>query len=119
MSERHHVGNTSELDTSGSRLLTEIDGVEIAVFRHDDEFYALANYCPHQGGPLCEGELQGKVCLDDDEWSWTYDDNETYLACPWHGWLFDITTGESVDHETQAVPTYEVTISDGEVYVRL
>lgn len=119
MSERHHVANTSALDSPGTRLLTEIDGVEIAVFRRDGEYYALSNYCPHQGGPLCEGELQGTVCLDDDEWSWSYDEDERYIACPWHGWLFDVTTGESADHESWTVPTYEVTVSDGEIYVRL
>lgn len=49
---------------------------EIAVFNVDGEFYALANTCPHQGGPIADGFLEGPL-----------------ITCPWHAWCFDVRTG--------------------------
>ncbi|MBI4568868.1 MAG: Rieske 2Fe-2S domain-containing protein [Planctomycetes bacterium] len=52
-------------------------GREIAIFNVNGVFHALDNTCPHVGGPLGEGDLAGSV-----------------ITCPWHGWQFDVTTGE-------------------------
>jgi nitrite reductase/ring-hydroxylating ferredoxin subunit len=41
-------------------------------------FYALDNNCPHNGGPLAKGTLDGSV-----------------LQCPWHGWRWDVTNGKN------------------------
>lgn len=48
----------------------------IALVNVDGQFYAVDGICPHQGGPLGKGRLEG-----------------TMLACPWHGWQFDVSTG--------------------------
>ena len=52
----------------------------IALFNVDGEFHALDGICPHQGGPLGKGKLTGCV-----------------VTCPWHGWQFDVRTGQ---HQT-------------------
>lgn len=114
---RHRVAEAAELADDGSRVLVEIEGVEIAVFRVGDDYHAVANHCVHQGGPVCEGELRGRTTVADDGWDWEYDDSGKYVVCPWHGWLFDVTTGVSPDDDRYAVPTYDVTVDDGEVYV--
>jgi nitrite reductase (NADH) small subunit len=54
----------------------------VALFNVEGLFYALDGICPHQGGPLGKGELHG--CI---------------VTCPWHGWQFDVTTGQ---HQTSA-----------------
>lgn len=117
MTQRHRVADIDELAKDGCRVIAEVNGQEIAVFRHDGELYALANYCVHQAGPLCEGGLMGRVTTDDVGWDWTYDDEEKYVVCPWHGWMFDITTGRNPKDERYAVPTYEVAVENGSVYV--
>lgn len=114
---RHKVADADDLAGDASRVIAEVDGVEIAVFRIEGTYHAVANFCVHQGGPVCEGELRGRTTVADDGWDWEYDDTEQYVVCPWHGWLFDVTTGVSPDDEQYAVPTYDVTVEDGAVFV--
>ena len=116
MTRRYAVADASELSEDGSRVIAEVNGQEIAVFRYDGEYYALANYCIHQAGPLCEGALTGNISMEEDDWDWVYDDDEKYIVCPWHGWTFDITSGRSVKDERYGVPTYDVEVEDGTVY---
>lgn len=114
---RHRIASTDELNEDGARVITEVSGQEIAVFRHDGEYYALANFCVHQSGPLCEGEVTGDFRLGEDGWSWEHDDDEKYIRCPWHGWVFDITTGENTSDDRYAVPTYDVELEGDDIVV--
>ena len=50
---------------------------EVAIFNVGGELFALENTCPHQGGPLADGWLEGPM-----------------ITCPWHGWCFDVRTGK-------------------------
>jgi nitrite reductase/ring-hydroxylating ferredoxin subunit len=116
MTERHPVAVTDEFSGDGSRVITEIEGREIAVFQYDGEYYAVANYCIHQAGPLCEGALSGHMATDEENWDWVYDDEEKYVVCPWHGWMFDITTGQSPKDDRYGVPTYDIEVEDSTIY---
>ena len=114
---RHRVARVEELATDGARVIKEVAGQEIAVFRIDGELYAMANYCVHQAGPLCEGRLTGRTVFDADEEEWHYEDDGSVVRCPWHGWRFDVRTGRSLQSERYAAPTYDVKVIDGDVYV--
>jgi len=114
---RHHVVSTDELEST-DRVIAEIQGREIAVFDVDGEYYAVANYCVHQGGPACEGLLSGTVSMS-DEMELTYDREDEIVACPWHGWEFDVKTGKHLARSNYALPTYDVVVEDGEIYVEL
>ncbi|THE64186.1 Rieske (2Fe-2S) protein [Salinadaptatus halalkaliphilus] len=116
MCGRHKVTDEAAIADPGERVLTEVKGVEIAVFNVDGDYHALANFCPHQSGPLCEGPTQGRVTVDDDL-EWAYDDEERNVVCPWHGWIFDVTTGTNIDAEQYTVPTYDIEVEDGEVFI--
>lgn len=116
MTERHAIADVEEFEGDESRVIAEVEGQEIAVFRHEGEYYALANFCIHQAGPLCEGALSGSISTDEDGWDWVYDDEERYIVCPWHGWMFDIETGRSPKDERYAVPTYDAVVENGTVY---
>jgi nitrite reductase/ring-hydroxylating ferredoxin subunit len=118
MATRQKVANVDDFPEDGSRVFAEIGGIEVAVFRIDGRYHAVANYCVHQGGPLCEGDLTGRYEVGEEGWEWTYDSAEKNVLCPWHGWKFDVTTGKNVDDERYAVPTYEVEVENGEVFVR-
>lgn len=69
---------------------------KVALCRVGGAVHAVTNVCPHQGGPLGEGYMEGAV-----------------LTCPWHGWRFDVTTGRSTSHPEITIPSYRVT-QDGE-----
>ncbi|MFD1571836.1 Rieske (2Fe-2S) protein [Halorubrum laminariae] len=113
----HHVIAAEDI-ADGERIIVEVSGREIAVFNSNGELHALSNYCTHQGGPACEGLLGGTLDVDeDDELVWAYEDE--IVACPWHGWEFDITDGTHTASNDYRLPTYDVHVRDGEVYVEL
>jgi len=114
--EEHHVGDATDLDV-GDHLLVEVNDIEIAVYCTKDGYFALANYCVHQGGPLCEGPVTGSLTNDGDG-SLCYDDENQVVRCPWHNWEFDVETGEHLSRPQYNQPTYEVRERDGELYVR-
>ncbi len=118
MPTRYKVANTEDLDEDGARAFADVEGVEVAVFNIEGEYHAVANYCVHQGGPLCEGDLRGRYGVGEDGWEWTYDDTKQHVVCPWHGWKFDVTTGKNINDERYAAPTYDLEIEDGEIFVR-
>jgi NAD(P)H-dependent nitrite reductase small subunit len=90
--------DTTEVAVGAGKLVT-IGDREVAVFNVEGVFHAIDNECPHRGGPLAEGELEG--CL---------------VQCPWHAWRFDLTTGESVTDDL-TVARYDVRVEDGAVLV--
>jgi 3-phenylpropionate/trans-cinnamate dioxygenase ferredoxin component len=65
-------------------------------------FFAIQHACLHLGGPLGEGRLEGCV-----------------LSCPWHGWQYDVRTGQNEFDLAIQLRTYDVQVDDGEVRVRL
>ncbi|MFB6135410.1 MAG: Rieske (2Fe-2S) protein [Halobacteriaceae archaeon] len=107
--EPHEVCPAADLPP-GERRVVEVGGRSVGVFNVDGEYHALTNVCPHQRAPLCEGTLTGTTSaegVDDVEWE---RDGEV-LVCPWHGWEFDVTTGESVfDPHRWSVTTYETDV---------
>lgn len=79
-----------------------IGGTAIAVARIAGSHYAVANTCPHAGGPLGDGKLDG-----------------THVTCPYHGWKYDVTTGTCVTQPSVTVRTYRVQIVGDAVCVEL
>jgi nitrite reductase/ring-hydroxylating ferredoxin subunit len=113
----HHVAAADDVG-DGERVIVDIEGREIAVFHTNGEFHALSNYCTHQGGPACEGLLSGTLDVDgDDELVWRREDE--IVACPWHGWEFDVTDGSHTASDRYRLPTYDVRVLDGELYIKL
>lgn len=109
MTKRFEICPVSEFPP-GERRLVELDGIPIGIFNVDGTFHALQSVCPHQLAPLCEGTLTGTTAAPDvGEYEWEKDGE--VIRCPWHGWEFDITTGESVfnPHRTR-VRTFETTV---------
>ena len=84
----------------GSGKTVEVDDRPIAVFNCDGTFYAIDDTCPHQGGPLGEGELAGTV-----------------VTCPWHEWRYDIRTGVNTDDAACTIGTYSVKVEGDDLFV--
>lgn len=114
------IGSRSRLE-DGTRLMVEVDGVEIGVFEHAGRLFAFENRCLHQGGPVCEGTLLGRVerLLDEGgrDLGGAFSEREIHLICPWHGWEFDLDSGCSVAYPELRLRRYQVLERDGDVYV--
>lgn len=110
---RHIVGRASELPP-GERKIVEAEGRSIGVFNVHGQFYALRNRCPHQAAPLCLGSVKGMTMPSrPGEYVWARDGE--ILRCPWHGWEFEITTGQSIfNPHKMRVKSYQVTVEPDE-----
>ena len=97
----------------GERKIVEIAGRPIGVFNVGGEFFALLNRCPHQGGPLCLGRLSGFL-RSATPGEYAYSRPGEILRCPWHGWEFDVRTGQSwFDPGQVRVRRYDVVVEPG------
>lgn len=99
----------------GSRKIVSVDGISIGVFHLPKGIYAVRNYCPHQGAPLCRGSLHGTYR---PAGAAAYEPalEGRVLRCPWHGWEFDVVTGKGLFDARTRVAVYEVEVSEtGEI----
>ncbi len=109
---KHVVATVAEIPP-GSRKLVNVRGRSIAVFNLGGEFFGLFNRCPHQGGPMCEGILTGLI-ESDEPGHYKYSRKGEIIRCPWHGWEFDIRTGQSwCDPARVRARRYAVAIEPG------
>ena len=86
----------------GERKLIDAHGQAVGVFRIGGKWYAISNSCLHRGGPVCSGKLDGLV-----------------ITCPWHGYQYDLPTGQLLLDPSTALPTYQVILEGGNVYVEV
>jgi len=93
------VASLSEL-TPGTTRMVEAQGKEIALYNVDGKVYATTNICPHQGGPLAEGILEG-----------------TSIICPWHAWAFDVCSGTSPVNPRMKIDVYPVKVENDDIFV--
>ena len=117
MSERTAVCSVEELPP-GAMKLVELGAYGVGVYNVGGSFYAIANFCTHEGAPLCAGFVGGTNEFDPDEPGGLRRAREGRIVrCPWHQWEFDITTGENLANPRKRVRTYDVAVVDGKVYV--
>ena len=110
---KHVIAPVGELPP-GSRKFVNIDDRPIAIFNIRGEYFGLLNRCPHQGAALCEGPLFG-LARSSDPGEIEYTRLGEIIRCPWHGWEFDIRTGQSwCDPDSVWVRRFEVTVQPGE-----
>ena len=108
---KHVVARVDEVPP-GARKIVEVGGRSIGLFNLGGDFFALRNRCPHQGGPLCEGRVWGALEADRPG-ELRYSRGGEILACIWHGWEFDIRTGQSwCDPARLRVKRYDVEVVD-------
>ena len=97
----------------GERKIVEVDGRAIGVFNVRGEYFAVLNRCPHQGGPLCTGNTHGFL-ESASVGEYRYSRPGEILRCPWHGWEYDLRTGQSwFDPAHVLVRRYDVSVEPG------
>ena len=102
----------------GTRKLAEVNGRAIVVFNLGGEFFALNNRCPHRGGSLFHGKQTGLVEADGPG-RYCYSRPGEIIRCPWHGWEFDIRTGQSYcDPKRFRARAYPVNVEPGSSVVK-
>jgi nitrite reductase/ring-hydroxylating ferredoxin subunit len=101
----------------GERRMVEVNGRSVGVFRRGDSFYALRNQCPHQGGPLCIGAIAAWP-VSSGPGDVGMDESVMLLACPWHGWEYDLATGQSfLGPGNPRARHYDVSVTSGRALV--
>ena len=99
MTARVHVADVDAVPPGTARVV-EVGGRSIALCNVEGTFYAIDNLCPHRGGPLGEGDVEGQI-----------------VVCPWHGWRWDVTTGANANNPAVQVSCYSVTVEQGTIFV--
>jgi nitrite reductase (NADH) small subunit len=96
------IGDLADIPRRGARRVRGAGaGLPVAVFRTaDDRVFALFDRCPHKAGPLSEGIVQS--CA---------------VACPLHGWVIDLETGEAEGPDEGRVPAVAVKIEGGRILI--
>jgi len=112
--------NVGSFDAFPERSVTVVEagGREVGIVRWNGSVYALANVCTHQRGPLCRGTL-GSRLVGGAPGTMELDDDGPVIACPWHGWEFDVRTGRAIWDERYAVRTYPAEVEGADVVVEV
>jgi nitrite reductase/ring-hydroxylating ferredoxin subunit len=108
------VGRVDELPP-GSVTIVPVGKFGVGVFNVNGSYFALTNYCPHRGGPLCLGPIVGAVSAGDRPYEIRYHRPGEFVRCPWHGWEYEIRTGRAVAYPDKSIRTHPVTVRDGMV----
>jgi len=95
------VVRASEVPPGQGRVV-QAGAKSLALFNVEGVFHAIDNTCPHRGGPLGDGDLEG--CL---------------VICPWHGWRWDVTTGANANNPSVKIACFPTRVESGDVYVDL
>ena len=98
----HRVASLADVE-HGRLLSVEVEDTRVVLARVDEAIYACGDVCTHRGGRLSEGRIRG-----------------ARLACPLHGWIFDVRTGKClVPSRGDRVPTFPVRVDGDSVFVEM
>jgi 3-phenylpropionate/trans-cinnamate dioxygenase ferredoxin subunit len=113
------VGKTDDV-AEGAGMLVTVANRSIGIFKVGGEFYGLMNKCPHLGGELCKGRLTGAL-TSSGPGDFHFDPETVLIMCPWHGWEYDVRTGQSyLNPKTRPARPYQVQVENGgEVTIEL
>jgi nitrite reductase/ring-hydroxylating ferredoxin subunit len=116
------IGKADAFPDPGRKVI-EVDGTEVGVFCRNGQFAAYENVCPHMGGPVCQGKIIARVqeLIADDKTSTglAFSKDQTNIVCPWHGYEFDIGTGQQQGNPRMRLLPVKVTVVDGDLVVSL
>jgi nitrite reductase (NADH) small subunit len=102
----------------GERKIVDIDGRSIGIFNVAGTLVAVLNVCPHELAPVCLGPVRGTTLPSmPGEYRWGREGE--ILACPWHGWEFDLLTGQALVDKRRRLRRYPVHVRDDTVYIIL
>ena len=86
----------------GQGRVVQAGAKSLALWNVDGAYHVIDNTGPHRGGPMGEGDLDGRLAI-----------------CPWHGWRWDVTTGANANNPVVKIACFPTRVVDGDVYVEL
>ena len=92
--------DASKLPAPGDAVTLRVGAYDVALFNVDGTYYAYENACPHQGGPIAEGYIEGAT-----------------VTCPWHAWCFDLRTGSMTIGDFARLASFPLELEDGKVRI--
>jgi len=95
------VGQVDDIE-EGGRKIVQARALSVGVFHHKGGWYAVENHRLHRGGPVATGALDGDI-----------------LTCPWHGFQYNLTTGQLLADPNASLRTFPVTIQNGEIHLQV
>jgi nitrite reductase (NADH) small subunit len=101
MPERHSIASVDDIPVGEGREFAA-GGRIIAVFNIDGEYSAIDGICAHAGGPVANGTITGEV-----------------VTCPWHGWQYDVKSGQHCLTESICQQSFPLFVEDGKIVVEL
>jgi 3-phenylpropionate/trans-cinnamate dioxygenase ferredoxin subunit len=114
MADKYVVGRVADIPV-GERLLVEVNGRSIGIFNVEGEFFGIVNRCPHMGAEMCRGHVVPHMSSPGPG-EYTFDRSRHFLMCPWHGWEYDIRTGQSyLDPRNTRIRTYQIEVEEGKL----
>jgi len=101
MGEAVKVARLADIPQDGLKVV-EINDTPIVLRYINGALKAIENVCPHRGGPVGEGDLDGDI-----------------LVCPWHGWSFNVNTCQSTNNPAAVIRMFPVSVAGDDVFVEL
>lgn len=86
----------------GQGRVVQAGAKSLALWNVDGAYHAIDNTCPHRGGPMGDGDLDGRLAI-----------------CPWHGWRWDVTTGANTNNPAVRVACFPVSVEGGQVFIEV
>ena len=108
---KYPLAPVGELPPGTSRSFT-VEGRPVAVYNVAGRFYALRDSCPHQGAALSGGTVAAAVRATQPG-CYEFDPDRRLVRCPWHGWEYDLATGQSYYSARNKVRSYPVSVEPG------
>ena len=94
------TGRVTDVPPGRGATVELLDGRELALYNIDGQFFAIENFCPHKGAPLVDGKLCGHI-----------------IECEWHGWRFDVRSGQCLTTPSGDIETFPVIVEDGTIKI--
>ena len=117
MSERVVVAKAGDI-APGKSAKFVVKGRNIALFNVSGEYFALLDRCPHEGASLCAGKIIG-FAQSKFPGKYQLSRHGEFVRCPWHGWEFEIRTGQSYcDPKSNRAKKYEMSVEFGAELVK-
>ena len=103
------VGAAADVPPGAMRLVT-VNRRQLGILNWNGRYFAIRNSCPHQLGPVAAGRVSVKLVAGEAVGRLDVDETTPVIACPWHGWEFDLRSGRSVADPQYRVAVYPVSV---------
>jgi nitrite reductase (NADH) small subunit len=113
---KHVICKVEDLKPGEKRSISIGNRVLVLVRTPDGNYYALRNICPHRGADLSKGPIEGIVSSSAVR-EYCYGRQGEMIRCPWHGFEYDVKTGQNLVDKKLLIKSYTVKVEDDHVVV--